>query len=90
MYCKKWKLNVNTNKTKFMIFQKRGRISQQWYYNGIELEKTKAYNYLCIIFTPNGNFIKAHTKLADPASKAMFSLFKYISKLRNLYVAILL
>ena len=54
------------------------------------MEKTKAYNYLCIIFTPNGNFIKAHTKLADPASKAMFSLFKYISKLRNLYVAILL
>ena len=92
MYCKKWNSTVNTNKTKVMIFQKRGRISQQykWYYNGVELEFTNAYSYLGIVFTPNGNFIKAQTKLAEQASKAMFSLFKYISKFRNLSVAILL
>ena len=91
MYYKKWNLTVNTNKTKVMIFQKRGRISQQykWYYNGVELEITKAYSYLGIVFTPNGNFIKTQTKL-EQASKAMFSLFKYISKFRNLSVAILL
>ena len=93
MYCKKWNLTVNTNKTKVMIFQKRGRISQQykWYYNGVELEVvSKAYSYLGIVFTPNGNFTKAQTKLAEQASKAMFSLFKYISKFSNLSVAILL
>ena len=92
MYCKKWNLTVYTNKTKVMIFQKRGRISQQykWYYNGVELKNTKAYSYFGIVFTPNGNFIKAQTKLAEQASKAMFSLFKCISKFRNLSVAILL
>ena len=73
-----------------MIFLKKGRISQQykWYYNGVEI--TKAYSFLGIVFTPNGDFIKAQTKLADQASKAMFSLFKYIIKFRNLSVAILL
>ena len=76
MYCKKWNLTVNTNKTKVMIFQKRCRISQQykWYYDGVELEITKAYIYLGTVFTPNGNFIKAQTILAEQASKAMFSL----------------
>ena len=43
-----------------------------------------------IVFTPNGNFIKAQTKLAEQANKAMISLFKIISKFRNLSVAILL
>ena len=92
MYCKKWNLTVNTNKTKVMIFQKRGRISQQykWYNNGVELEVSKAYSYLGIVFTSNGNFTKAQTKLAEQASKAMFSLFKCISKFSNLSVAILL
>ena len=48
------------------------------------------YSYLGIVFTPNGYFTKAQTKLAEQASKAMFSLFKYISKFSNLSVAILL
>ena len=76
MYCKKWNLTVNKNKTKALIFQKRGRISQQykWYCNGVELEITKAYSYLGIGFTPNGKFIKAQTKLAEQASKPMFTL----------------
>ena len=74
MYCKKWNLTVNTNKAKVMIFQKRGRISQQyrWYYNGVELEITKAYSYLGIVFTPIGNFIKAQTKLAEKPVRQCF------------------
>ena len=39
-YCKRWKLTVNTNKTKMMVFRKGGRlpINLTFFYNNIEIE----------------------------------------------------
>lgn len=46
-YCDKWKLKVNTSKTKVMIFRKSGRYSEniKFYYNGAELDIVPSFNY---------------------------------------------
>lgn len=53
LYCKKWNLIVNLDKSKILIFNKHGRTSREekWHYNGIEI--VKEYKYLGIILTSN-------------------------------------
>ena len=47
-YCSKWKLVVNTNKTKIMIFRKGGRLPNNlnFYYNGNIIEIVNKFTYL--------------------------------------------
>jgi len=39
-YCEKWKLVVNVNKTKVMVFRKRARLQRKlkFYYNNNDVE----------------------------------------------------
>ena len=48
VFCKKWKLNVNTEKTKVMIFNKSGRLlkSNKFTFNKIHLEAIQEFKYL--------------------------------------------
>ena len=57
-YCQRWKLVVNTNKTKILIFRKSGRISQRLniYYNNNIIEIVNKFSYLGIVFTAGGVF----------------------------------
>ena len=47
-YCDKYKLNVNSDKTKVIVFKKGGRLAknEKWLYKGKELECLKSYKYL--------------------------------------------
>ena len=56
-YCNLWKLKVNTDKTKVMVFG-NGRLPQylSFSYDNLNLEIVKNFNYLGIIFTRTGNF----------------------------------
>ena len=40
IYCTNWGLQVNTEKTKIVVFRKRGRLKddESWTYNGVSLE----------------------------------------------------
>ena len=49
-YCQKWKLTVNTTKTKVLIFRKDGRLPNglRFTYNGTEAEIVSRISYLGI------------------------------------------
>ena len=76
-YCNLWKLKVNADKTKVMVFG-NGRLPQNlsFSYDNLNLEIVKNFNYLGIIFTRTGNFSLTKKHLADKALKAMYEVLK--------------
>lgn len=85
-YCQRWKLTVNTNKTKIMIFRKGGRLptNLKFYYNNSEIEIVTKFSYLGIVFTPGGSFSEANNTLSGQAQKAIFKLNTYLRKFTDL------
>ncbi|XP_052772033.1 uncharacterized protein LOC128211362 isoform X1 [Mya arenaria] len=81
-YCDRWKLSVNSTKTKVMIFKKGGRLRKNivFSYKGVNLEIVKHFTYLGIIFTCGGSFTTTFDTLAGQASKAIFKLNSYLAK----------
>jgi hypothetical protein len=77
-FCDKWRLQVNTSKTKIIIFNKGGhKISKfKFHYNEHEIEIVQNYVYLGITLNACGSFKQAIYNLADKAKKAYYSLIK--------------
>jgi hypothetical protein len=75
-YCAKWKLTVNTTKTKVMIFNKGGHIIRRFRFtlNQSDIDIVTNYCYLGINFSASGNFNLAIESLHDKATKALFKL----------------
>ena len=75
-YCNRWKLTVNIEKTKIIIFRKGGILPRdmRFFYNDQEIEIVKTFSYLGIVFTPGGSFSNAQVTLAGQAQKAVFKL----------------
>lgn len=75
-YCSQWDLKVNLSKTKVIVFNKAGRLLENFhfYYNQQEIEITRKYCYLGIIFNCAGNFADAVERLTDQGRKALFKL----------------
>ncbi len=71
-YCNKWKLKVNTAKTKILIFRKSGMLPRnlQFYINGVEIEIVKKFTYLGNVFTPGGSFKETQSLLAGQSQKS--------------------
>ena len=59
-YCDKWKLTVNTNKTKIMIFRKGGTLRRilNFEYNGENIEIVKKFTYLGVLLRQEVPFPK--------------------------------
>ena len=72
-YCQNWSLEVNTDKTKVMIFRKKGKPlpHEQFYYNGIRLENIDHFNYLGKVFSYTGNFQHNQEQLIGKSLKAL-------------------
>ena len=81
-YCDTWKLKVNVNKTKVMVFRKGGKTPNNlaFTYDGKNLEIVKRFNYLGVVFTSGGSLTEAQKTLAGQALKAVFKLNKYLYK----------
>ena len=75
-YCSKWKLSINTTKTKTIIFNKSGKFMNKYnfIFADIPIETVKTYRYLGIDFTASGSFSMATNLLKDKALKALFTL----------------
>ena len=88
-YCLRWKLTVNVNKTKIIIFRIGGRLplNIRFTYNGTEIEIVSEYSYLGILFTAGGSCLKTQNTLAGQALKAIFTLNKYLIKFSSLKVS---
>ena len=81
-YCEKWSLQINSNKTKVMVFS-RGKIKKlpKLKYRNENLEVVFGFQYLGIWFNYNNKFSITQKKQYDRASRAMFSLIKKCKKL---------
>ena len=78
----KWLLNINTEKTKVMIFNKSGKLLKDKFTLGnVHLQNVNSYTYLGLMFVPNGSFNQAIETLCRKASTAMFKLRRSLSKL---------
>ena len=80
-YCQRWKLLVNTSKTKVMNFRKGGRLNV--YYNNIWIEIVNKFSHLGIVLTVGGSFSEAQSTLSGKGLKAIFKLNKYLYKFTN-------
>jgi hypothetical protein len=74
-YCKKWKLEVNLEKTKILKFCKNGRMcSDSFTLNGTQIRCVQNYKYLGVEFCASGSMSLAKTNIHDRARKALFKL----------------
>ena len=74
-YSQKWRLKINSEKSKVMVFCKSGRLCKDIFNIGPEpLEIVKEYIYLGINFNCNGSFNQAIKTLDNKARKAMFKV----------------
>lgn len=85
-YCDLWKLTVNTNKTKVVIFSKKKvRQNQNFKIKGQNIEIIDSYCYLGMLFNYNGNFCTARKKITEQAHKALFAVYR---KIRNISIPV--
>ena len=87
-YFKRWKLKVNTQKTKVMIFRKGGRLwdNISFYYDRAELEICNKLVYLGVTFTTGGSFHETQNCLAGKGLKAIFKMNKYLYKFTEISI----
>ena len=74
IYCKKWQLNINEDKTKILIFNCNKYADVTVRINGKKLELVKSYNYLGLLFTNSGSFSSAIKELSIKARRAYFAI----------------
>ena len=75
VYCKKWNITVNINKTKAMLFKCSNRPEQfELFYDGLIIEAVRNFIYLGVNVSCNGKFFNAQKHLSEQASKALFAL----------------
>ena len=85
-FCKLWKLDINTNKTKITIFGDYSRNQRlSFKINGKEIEIVKEFKYLGVLFSKNGRFVQHTKNVSNIACKAMYLLRKRIV---NLYLPV--
>ena len=61
-----------------MLYSEKGGIvnrNYRRYYEGKEIEIVKCFNYLGVVLSSGGSFVKACKTLCDKALKAMMHLF---------------
>ena len=84
LYCynNEWKLELNTDKTKIVVFRNGGTIKkdEKWFYNDTEIEVVNQFNYLGMLFNYNGKFSVTQKHIADQGRKAYFAVY---NKLKN-------
>ena len=82
-FCSKWHLEINTKKTKVMIFHKNSKKANQDNYNfhigEHRISLCHEYTYLGVKFTRLGHLKEAATQLKDKAQKAWFSVRSTLS-----------
>ncbi|MCG8047978.1 MAG: reverse transcriptase family protein, partial [Candidatus Thiodiazotropha endolucinida] len=91
-YCSKWKLTVNTKKTKVMVFRKGGRlpINLNFVYSNANIEIVNKFSYLGVVYTSGGSSFETQKTLAGQALKSVFMLNKYVYNFTSLQPAHLL
>ena len=78
-YCRKWRMEVNIEKTKAMKFSGNGhKCKSVFLYNGKPLENVAKYKYLGIEFSSSGSWSNAIANISNRGKKTLFLLKGYI------------
>ena len=80
-YCTKWKLNINAEKSKTIIFGSRSKKTPQFKIGSNVVEIVDHYKYLGIYFSKSGSFLYARKHIAEQARKALHLLYMRINNL---------
>ena len=83
-FCDTWQLEVNTKKSKIVIFNPSGRLlcGPKFIFQGKSLELVQSYCYLGIDLSCSGSFRTAQNNLLEKARKAMFPILSVISQFK--------
>ena len=76
LYCQKWKMRVNTDKTKIIVFRNGGylRAYEKWFFGTYQLEVVTYFKYLGLVFSSRLSWYMCQKTIAAQASKAVFAL----------------
>ena len=77
-YCNDWKLTINPDKTKIMVFGERIKKAHNIRIYQRILEEVDTFKYLGVLFSKTRSFFKTKQHVAEQARKAMFSLLRKI------------
>ena len=81
IYCNKWQMQINTEKTQVMIFEKsRNHSMHDFFLYGQKLEIVLSFKYLSMYLFKNGFWLRSQRKLAESVSKSLHSLFTIFNK----------
>ncbi len=83
-FSEEWKLEINLDKTKILIFNKKEPTAPKFQYDDKEIQHTDKYTYLGIDFHEDCSFHHAITNLQDKGLKAMFKLQQLVENVTNL------
>ena len=77
-YCDKWKLQINAEKTKVLIFSNRifNRDDIGFTIGGKNIEIVNKFKYLGVTISHNGSFNANIADLEEKGNRALFSLIK--------------
>ena len=76
-YCNIWKLSVNVEKTKIVIFGKaKWKGKQIFKYDGNSITVEDSFKYLGVILHYNGSFVKHKKHFIDQSQTAMFAFLR--------------
>lgn len=85
-FCIKNKLQVNTEKTKVLVFKRGGRLArrEKWLYNNAKLESVSGFTYVGMYFSSTLSLYKMAEENAIKAKKALIVLLISILPLASL------
>lgn len=86
IYYKKWKIEVNLNKTQVVVFRRGWQpVNHTFYFDNKELKTVNSYIYLGILFKYNGRFQQTQKRVAEQGNRALASL---LHTLRHFYITV--
>ena len=79
-FCSSWKLEVNKQKSKIIVFNSNGKSHfNHFHINNEKLETVKSYCYLGIVISYTGNLNLSKTHLMEKGRKAWFKIKKSLT-----------
>ena len=88
VYCDKWLLEVNVNKTKVVVVSKDGKETAKVKYEQSELECVPKYYYLGILFSSDGKWKLEVDHRVQAGRAALSSVSKYVIWNRNISIQV--
>ena len=74
-YCKAWRLKINTNKTKVMVFENGRHTHHDFYIYEKKIEIVECFKYLGVYLYKNGKWNRSQSSIAQHASVSLHNMF---------------